>query len=46
MNIDGKSVQPSPGMAVSVEVTTGTRREADYLLSPVPQRTNESMRQR
>ena len=46
MNIDGKSVQLSPGMAVSVEVKTGKRRVAEYLLSPVAQRTSESMRER
>lgn len=46
MNIDGKSVRLSPGMAVSVEVKTGTRRVAEYLLSPVAQATSESMRER
>lgn len=34
MNIDGKTVQSSPGMAVSGEVKTGQRRVVEYLLSP------------
>ncbi len=46
MSIDGKTVQLSPGMAVSVEVKTGRRRIAEYLLSPVAQRASESMRER
>jgi hemolysin D len=46
MNIDGKTVRLSPGMAVSVEVKTGRRRVVEYLLSPITQRTAESMRER
>ncbi len=46
MNIDGKSVHLSPGMAVSVEVMTGKRRVMEFVLSPVAQRTSESMRER
>jgi hemolysin D len=46
MNIDGADVRLSPGMAVTAEVTTGTRRLIDYVLSPVVQRVEESGRER
>jgi hemolysin D len=46
MNIDGKIVQLSPGMAVSVEVMTGKRRVMDFVLSPVMQHVQESGRER
>lgn len=46
MNIDGKAVQLSPGMAVSVEVKTGTRRVMDFVMSPVMQHVQESGRER
>lgn len=46
MNIDGKIVQLSPGMAVSVEVMTGRRRVMEFVLSPVMQRVQESGRAR
>ena len=46
MNIDGKTVQLSPGMAVSVEVMTGKRRVMDFVLSPVLQHVQESGRER
>jgi hemolysin D len=46
MNIDGKQVPLSPGMAVSVEVLTGKRRVLDFVLSPVMQHVQESGRER
>jgi hemolysin D len=46
MDIDGVDVQMSPGMSVSAEVTTGTRRLIEYLLSPVMQHVEESGRER
>lgn len=46
MDIDGKTIQLSPGMAVSAEVKTGQRRIAEYLLSPVAKSARESMRER
>ena len=46
MNIDGKDVLLSPGMAVTAEVTTGTRRLIDFVLSPVTAHVNESARER
>ena len=46
MNIDGKIVQLSPGMAVSVEVMTGKRRVMEFVLSPVMQHVQENARER
>jgi hemolysin D len=46
MNIDGKIVQLSPGMAVSVEVMIGKRRVLEFVLSPVAKATTDSMRER
>jgi hemolysin D len=46
MNVDGKDVLLSPGMAVTAEVTTGTRRLIEYVLSPVMEHVKESARER
>lgn len=46
MNIDGKTVRLSPGMAVSAEVKTGRRRIMDFVLSPVTRHVQESGRER
>src|SRR5207248_7684622 len=35
MDIDGRSVNLRPGMAVTAEINTGTRRVIEYLLSPL-----------
>jgi hemolysin D len=35
INVDGKEIPLSPGMAVTVEIRTGERRAIDYLLSPL-----------
>lgn len=35
MNIDGQSVSLSPGMAVTAEIRTGSRRILQYLFSPL-----------
>jgi hemolysin D len=35
INVDGKDIPLSPGMAVSVEIRTGQRRAIDYVLSPL-----------
>ena len=35
IQIDGKEVALTPGMAVTVEIKTGRRRAIDYLLSPL-----------
>ena len=44
--IDGVTVAMTPGMALSVEIKTGTRRVIDYVLSPLRQHQSESMRER
>ncbi len=44
--VEGKEVNLSPGMAVTVEVKTGTRRVIEYFLKPFLQYKNESLRER
>jgi hemolysin D len=46
MQVDDKLVNFSPGMAVTVEIRTGTRRIIDYLLSPILRHSQESLRER
>jgi hemolysin D len=46
MDIDGKLVNLTPGMAVTVEIKTGSRRVIGYLLSPVLRYKQESLRER
>jgi hemolysin D len=46
MFIDGVDVLLSPGMAVTAEVTTGTRRLIEFVLSPVMEHVKESGRER
>jgi hemolysin D len=46
IDIDGHETRLVPGMAVSVEVKTGSRRVIEYFLSPLLQRTSESLRER
>ncbi|WFU76444.1 HlyD family type I secretion periplasmic adaptor subunit [Bradyrhizobium sp. CB2312] len=46
MLIEDKSVNLSPGMAVTVEIKTGTRSIISYLLSPLARYRHESMRER
>lgn len=46
MEVDGRRVTLSPGMAVSAEVLTGTRRVISYFLSPLMQHAQESLRER
>lgn len=46
MNIEGKRVNLSPGMAVTVEVKTGSRRLISYLLSPLVRYKHDSLRER
>lgn len=44
--IDGVTVALTPGMALSVEIKTGTRRVIDYLLSPLRTQAEQSLRER
>lgn len=46
INIDGKDIPLSPGMAVTVEVLTGQRRALDYVLAPLREVTSNSGRER
>lgn len=46
MEVDGAAVPLSPGMAVSVEIKTGSRRVIDYLFSPLVETASEAMHER
>lgn len=46
LRVENKMVRLSPGMAVTVEVKTGTRRVIEYFLSPLLQYGSESLRER
>lgn len=46
MNVDGRSVRLSPGMAVTIEVKTGSRRLIECFLGPLIQYADESLRER
>ncbi|CAD5199454.1 HlyD family type I secretion periplasmic adaptor subunit [Pseudomonas sp. FEN] len=46
MDVDGKTINLTPGMAVTVEIKTGRRRLIDYFLSPLMQYKDESLRER
>lgn len=46
MRVEDKLINLSPGMAVTVEVKTGKRRLIEYLLSPLTEYLDESVRER
>ena len=46
MQIEDKTVNLSPGMAVTVEIKTGSRRIMSYLLSPLVRYKHDSLRER
>lgn len=46
MKIDGAVIPLSPGMTVSAEIKTDSRRVIDYLLSPISRVTSEAMKER
>ena len=46
MNIDGKLVQLKPGMSVTIEIKTGTRRLIEFLLAPLMRGVSEGVRER
>jgi hemolysin D len=46
MQVDDRLINLSPGMAVTVEIKTGTRRIISYLLSPLAKYTHDSLRER
>ncbi|HMU30254.1 MAG: hypothetical protein KF751_21705, partial [Nitrospira sp.] len=46
MQVEGKHVHLTPGMAVTVEIKTGQRRVIEFLLSPLLKSMKESLRER
>jgi hemolysin D len=46
IQVEGKQVHLSPGMAVTVEIKTGQRRVIEYLMSPLLKSVQESLRER
>ncbi|RCW80580.1 HlyD family type I secretion periplasmic adaptor subunit [Phyllobacterium bourgognense] len=46
IDVDGKAMPLSPGMAVTVEVKTGKRRILEYLFSPLAEITSQAMGER
>jgi hemolysin D len=46
MQIEDNLINLSPGMAVTVEIKTGSRRVIEYLLSPLLRYKHESLRER
>jgi hemolysin D len=46
MQVENKTVNLAPGMAVAVEIKTGRRRVVEYFLSPLLQYQAESLRER
>ena len=46
IQVEGKQLNLSPGMAVTVEIKTGKRRLIEYLLSPLLKSVKESLRER
>ena len=46
MQVEDKTVNLSPGMAVTVEIKTGSRRIISYLLSPFVRYKHETFRER
>jgi len=46
MQVEDKLVNLSAGMAVTVEIKTGSRRVIEYLLSPLLRYKEEAMRER
>jgi hemolysin D len=46
LGVDSKTVNLTPGMAVTVEIKTGKRRVIEYFLSPLLQYRDESLHER
>ena len=46
MQVDDRLVNLSPGMAVTVEIRTGSRHIISYLLSPIEKHTHQALRER
>ncbi|NRA61904.1 MAG: HlyD family type I secretion periplasmic adaptor subunit [Psychrobium sp.] len=46
INVDGKWIKLKPGMSVTVEIKTGTRRLMEFLLAPLMRGVSEGARER
>jgi hemolysin D len=46
IEVDGRQVDLTPGMAVTVEIKTGSRRAIDYVLSPLSEIVSQSAHER
>ena len=46
LNVDGKTVSLTPGMAATVEIKTGKRKLIEFVLSPLMKMTGEAGRER
>jgi hemolysin D len=46
MQVEDRLVELAPGMAVTVEIKTGSRRVIEYLLSPLLRYKQSSLRER
>jgi hemolysin D len=46
IEVEGRMVELSPGMATTVEIKSGSRRLIEYLMSPVLRYRQESLRER
>ena len=46
INVNGKWVKLKPGMSVTVEIKTGTRRLMEFLLAPLMRGVSEGARER
>jgi hemolysin D len=46
VTVDGRAVRPTPGMTVTVDIKTGERRVAEFLLQPVLRYAEEGFRER
>jgi len=46
VDVDGRQIKLSPGMAVTAEIQTGRRRLIEYFLSPFQEASSEAARER
>jgi hemolysin D len=46
MTVDGRQEPLRPGMAITAEIKTGSRRILDYLLSPLRQYAQDAIKER
>jgi len=46
INVDGAMIALTPGLTVTVEIKTDSRRVIDYLLSPLAKVASEALKER